>query len=79
MYDPFDILLRAGMDFVRKRGVPPETVRLPLDVAESLCKCKHAGVPKGSGKTGIAALIAFGIAGMKVVIDEDPEALILFA
>lgn len=70
-YDAFDNLVYLAMKHFQKHGSSPSLVKLPLDEAELLIRCRHSGV------RSLQQLRTVGVAGMAVEIDGDPDAKIL--
>lgn len=72
-YDAFDNLLYLAMRHFNKYGQPPRLVKLPIDEARMIIRCKHSGVQS------LDQLMNGGIGGMTVEIVNDPDAKILFS
>ena len=69
-YDAFDNLLYLAMRHFNKHGRPPTAVKLPIDEARMILRCKHSGVQT------LDQLMSGGVGGMTVEIVNDPDAKI---
>ena len=69
-YDAFDNLLYLAMRHFKKHGTPPRAVKLPVDEARMIIRCKHSGVQT------LDQLMIAGVGGMTVELVNDPDAKI---